>query len=227
MNRDSAKLISVGQEGYFFPRAFQKKEKMLRVGSASAEKGSRGQGFLKVGELSCHSQIVIQVLIVNGKERGPVLWINGGVHGDEINGFMAIRRVAEALEPGKLKGALICTPICNPLATQWWQKLNPYDYLSLDQQFPGDPQSLISQRVAYHLFQEIKEKANYLINFPTAATPYIAASYTVYKVVPGVKSEFTQEVEKLARTFGLFGNCRVDISTAKGELPGGLEELWI
>lgn len=195
---------------------------MLKVGSASAEKGSRGKGFIKVGELSGHSEIVIPVLIVNGKEKGPVLWINGGVHGDEINVFMAARRVASALEPGKLKGALVCTPVCNPLATQWRQKLNPYDYLDLDQQFPGDSQGLISQRVAHHLFQEIKDKANYLINFHTAATPYAADPYTVYKVVPGAKSEVSREVENLARTFGLYANCKVDISTAKGELPGGL-----
>ncbi len=195
---------------------------MLKVGSASAQKGSKGQGFLKVGELSCHSEIVIPVLIVNGKEDGPVLWINGGVHGDELNVFMAARRIAAALDPGKLKGALVCTPICNPLATQWRQKLNPYDYLDLDQQFPGDANGLISQRVAYHLFREIKDKANYLINFHTAATPYTAPPYTVYKVVPGAKPEVSQEAEKLARSFGVYGNCRVDTSTAKGELPGGL-----
>ena len=201
---------------------YHEEEEMLKVGSASAGKGSRGQGFIKVGELSVHSEILIPVLIVNGKESGPVLWINGGVHGDEINVFMAVRRLAAELDPGKLKGALVCTPTCNPLATQWRQKLNPYDYLDLDQQFPGDPQGLISQRVAYHLFREIKDKANYLINFHTAATPYMAPPYTVYKVVPGVKPGLNQEVEKLARAFGLYGNCRVDISTAKGELPGGM-----
>jgi len=195
---------------------------MLKVGSASAEKGGKGQGFIKVGELSVHGEIMIPVLIVNGKESGPTLWVNGAVHGDEINGFMAARRVALGLDPRALKGALVCTPLCNPLATQWRQKLNPYDYLDLDQQFPGDPEGLISQRVAYHLFREIKEKANYLINFHTAATQYTAPPYTVYKVVPGVKPEITQTVEKLARTFGVPTNCKVDISSAKGELPGGL-----
>jgi len=195
---------------------------MVKVGTASAEKGGKGKGFLKVGELSVHSEIVIPVLIVNGRESGPTLWVNGAVHGDEINGFMAARRVAMELDGQKLKGTLICTPISNPLATQWRQKLNPYDYLDLDQQFPGDPQGLISQRVAYHLFQEIKEKANYLINFHTAATPYAALPYTVYKVVPGVKPEISQEAEKLARVFGTYATCKVDISSAKGELPGGL-----
>jgi hypothetical protein len=50
---------------------------MITVGSASAEKKAMGKGFLKVGELSVHSEIVIPVLIVNGRENGPTLWING------------------------------------------------------------------------------------------------------------------------------------------------------
>jgi predicted deacylase len=199
-----------------------RREKMIEVGSASAEKGTMGKGFLKVGELSVHSEILIPVLIVNGRERGPTLWITAAVHGDEVNGFMASRQVALGLDPEKLKGALICTPLCNPLATQWRQKVNPYDYLDLDQQFPGNAEGQYSQRVAYHLFQEIKGKANYLINFHTAATPFTARPYTVYKLTPGVKPEVNQEVEKLARAFGAYTNCKVDISSAKGELPGGV-----
>ncbi|HSR10016.1 MAG TPA: succinylglutamate desuccinylase/aspartoacylase family protein, partial [Thermodesulfobacteriota bacterium] len=168
---------------------------MLKIGSASAEIGDKAQGFIKVGELSGPSEIVIPVLILNGKEDGPVLWINGGVHGDEVNVVMVSRRLAAGLNPGQLKGAVVFTPVCNPLATQWRHKLNPYDYLDLDQQFPGDPNGLISQRLAHHLFQEIKAKANYLINFHTAATPYTAPPYTVYKVVPGGKPGLSEEVE--------------------------------
>jgi predicted deacylase len=195
---------------------------MLKVGSASAEKGSKGQGYLRVGELSVHAEVMIPVVMVNGRESGPTLWVNGAVHGDEINGFMAARRVVAGLDPSNLKGILICTPLCNPLATQWRQKLNPYDFLDLDQQFPGDPEGLLSQRVAYHLFREIKEKANYLINFHSAATPFTALPYTVYKTAQGVRSEVSQEGEKLAKAFGLYANCKVDISSAKGELPGSL-----
>lgn len=195
---------------------------MLRVGSASAKQGTKGEGYLKIGELSVHSEIMIPVAIVKGKGSGPTLWINGGVHGDEINVFMATRRVVSELNPKKLKGTVICTPLSNPLATQWRQKLNPYDYLDLDQQFPGDPSGQISQRIAYLLFQEIKAKANYLINFHTAGTSYTASPYTVFKKIPEVKSEVNQEIENIARAFGVYTNCRVDISSAKGELPGGV-----
>jgi len=194
---------------------------MITIGTASAKKGTTGKGVIKVAELSGYAEIFIQVLIVNGREDGPTLWINGAVHGDEINGFMATRRVAQGINPDELRGALICTPICNPLSTQWRQKLNPYDYLDMDQQYPGDPKGLYSQRVAFHLFQEIKEKADYLIDFHAVGTPYTSIPFTNYKVIPGVKPEVTQEMEKFARVFGISVNCKVNLSTATGELPGG------
>jgi predicted deacylase len=195
---------------------------MLIVGSAGAGKGQKGQGFLKVGELSVHADIAIPVLIVNGRESGPTLWVNGAVHGDEINGFMAARRVAGSIDPAKLKGALVCTPLSNPVATQSRQKVNPYDFLDMDQQFPGDAKGLLAQRLAHALFQEIKAKANCVINFHTAASQFTASPYTVYKVVPGVKPGINEQMEKLARTFGTAMNCKVDISSAKGELPGSM-----
>jgi predicted deacylase len=195
-------------------------KRMIKVGTASAEEGEKAQGFLKIGELSVHSEITVPVFVVNGKGEGPTLWVNGGVHGDEVNGFMAVRRLALGLDPGELKGALICTPLSNPMATQWRQKLSPYDYLDLDQQFPGDSAGLLSQRVAYHLFQEIKDKAHYLINLHTAGTAFTASPYTVYKAIPGVKPDVNLQIEKMAMAFGARTNCKVDISSATGELPG-------
>ncbi len=195
---------------------------MLTVGSAVAPKGAKGNGYIKVGELALHSEILIPVLIVNGKADGPVLWLNGGVHGDELNGFLAIRNVAEALDPKELRGALICTPLCNPLAVQWRNKIGPYDSLDLDQQFPGDPAGLVSQQIAYHLFQEIKGKANFLINFHTAGAFYMAPPYTVFKKAPGLSQEIYAKIERFAKAFGLQVNCRVDLLSASGELPGNI-----
>ncbi|MFC1798263.1 M14 family metallopeptidase [Thermodesulfobacteriota bacterium] len=195
---------------------------MIKVGSASAEKGQKGHGFLKVGELSVHSEIQIPVLIVNGKEEGPTLWVAGAVHGFEIEGFLATRRVAFNLDPNKLKGCLICTPLCNPLATQWRQKRSPYDFLDMDQEFPGKPDGSYSQRVAHILFQEIKEKANYTLIFHSARPTSMLEPYTVYKTVAGVSPEITSEVERFAKAFGLIVNSKVDLSTAKGELPGSM-----
>ncbi len=195
---------------------------MLRIGTAQAEKGNVGHGHLKVGELALGSEILIPVLIVRGSEDGPTLWINGAVHGDEINGFMAVRNLAARLDPNILKGTLVATPLSNPLAVQWRNKINPYDFLDLDQQFPGNAAGQYSQRTAHVLFSEIREKANYLISFHTVATSFTAEPYTVFKTSSSMGASVAETVKGMALAFGVRANCRVNLDTATGEIPGGV-----
>ena len=51
--------------------------------------------------------------------RGPALMITGAVHGNEVCGTIAIRRLIAALESGAMHlqcGTLTLVPVCNPLA---------------------------------------------------------------------------------------------------------------
>lgn len=194
----------------------------LKIGTASAEPGAVGRGHLSVGELAMNSRLKIPVLIVNGVESGPVLWLNGAVHGDELNALMAIRNLAFSVNPNRLAGAIICTPLCNPLAVQWRNKINPYDYLDMDQQFPGEPNGTYSQRVAYTLFQEIKKNADYLISFHTVGKQFSAKPYTVYKYSSCMSETQKQKIEDLALTFGVRANCKVNLNSMDGEIPGGV-----
>jgi len=195
---------------------------MIRIGSASSKEMSKVTGKLEVGELAGGSRISIPVIIINGNSKGPVLWLNGGVHGDELNGIFAIRQLVMELKPEQVNGILICTPACNPLAFQGRSKVSPLDNLDLDQQFPGDNDGLISQKIAYILFKEIKNKANYLINFHTLGSYYFGKPYTVFKSIPGAKIETIIHSEEIAKLFGVYLNCEVDIAKAKNELPGSL-----
>ena len=195
---------------------------MIKIGGVTAKKGERVSGFLEAGKMANGSTLKIPVIIVNGKEEGPTLWLNGAVHGDEINGIVAIRKVAFDIEPGKLKGSIICTPVCNPVAFQARHKLSNFDYLDLDQQFPGNPKGELSERIAYLLFEQIKNKADYLINFHTLGRYYFGRPYTVFKVVSEADKEVLKESEKIAKAFGVYLNCKVDQTKAISELPGSL-----
>jgi len=195
---------------------------MMQVGTAVAKKGERAFGKIKVGELSNRLEVFVPVLILNGKKEGPVLWMNGAVHGDELNGLVAMRKVVLELKPDELKGTIVCTPISNPMGFQGRNKLNPIDSLDLDQQFPGSAKGSFTERVAYELFKEIKGKANYLISFHTIGTLYTAKPYIVFKTIPNVRPGINEEIQKLALNFGIYANCNVDIATAAGENPGPL-----
>ena len=195
---------------------------MIEVGTAKAKKGEKGHGFIPVGRMAMGMEVAIPVFIVNGAEKGPVLWLNGAVHGDELNGFMAMRNTVHAIDPAKLKGAIITTPLCNPLAVQWRNKINPWDYLDLDQQFPGKADGQYSQRTAHALFSEIKKHASHLISFHTVGTAFRSQPYTVYKVASGLPAGVAETGEAMALSFGVSTNCRVDMDSATGEIPGGV-----
>lgn len=188
-----------------------------------AEPGQSVTGMVKVGELSNWAAVEMPVMIVNGAEAGPVLWLNGAIHGDELNGPMAIREVMPQLDPAKLKGAVIATPVSNPFAWQARQKNTPQDELDMDMQFPGNPKGTLSQRTAYTLFEKIKAYATHLIDFHSLGTPYDALPYTVYKKVPNPVEQVNEQGERMARVFGGSVHCCVDLNGNLNELPGNVK----
>lgn len=182
--------------------------------------GERFCDYIKVGELACFSDIRIPVVMVRGKTDGPVLWLTGAVHGDELNGLWAMRRLFWDLDPETLHGTVIITSILNPIAFWSREKLSTLDHLDMDQQFPGNPQGLYSERMAYLIFQELKTNADYVIDFHTLNHLFSATPYTVSKVVEGASVTANEQALALARAFGVYPNCSVDLKTAGGELPG-------
>ena len=194
----------------------------IKIGDIEAERGRIARGHLTVGRLAMGSDLKIPVLIINGTEDGPVLWLNGAVHGDELNALMVMRRIACEIDSARLAGAVVCTPLANPLAVHWRNKINPYDFLDLDQQFPGKADGTYSQRVAFALFSRIRAVATHLISFHTVGSYFSAEPYTVYKYAPGASQDMKDTVEKMALAFSVRLNCRVDLATATGEIAGGV-----
>ncbi|WP_020619386.1 M14 family metallopeptidase [Paenibacillus daejeonensis] len=194
----------------------------IEWGDIVAEPGQRVTGEITVAQLSHGGPVRMPVLIINGAQEGPCLWLNGAVHGDEINGPMAIRNLVHRLDPAQLTGSIIATPISNPLALQARQKNTPQDGLDLDMQFPGSAVGTISQRMADVLFQGIKQYATHLIDFHTLGSYFDALPYTVFKRIPAAEASVSDEAETLARVFDGSAHCRVDLGGAVSELPGNV-----
>lgn len=193
----------------------------IEIGSAKAAPGTVGKGYLKIGAMALIPEVTTPVLIINGSQDGPVLWLNGAVHGQELNGFVAMRNASRTLSPDDLAGAIIMVPFSNPLATQLRRRGNPFDGLDLDQQFPGRADGSYSERNADILINLVKENADYLISFHSVFQGARPPSYTVYKTLPEFSGEFNDRLQNFVLAFGTHANCHVDLSTMTGELPGG------
>ena len=129
------------------------------------------------GELAHKAVVQLPVIVVAGKKEGPVLWINGTVHGDELNGSYAAWELSGEIDPEQLSGPLVVTPICNPIAFECRNKISAIDNMDMDTAFPGDPEGMMTQRIAHLIYREIKANAGAVISFHTMATPYRADPY--------------------------------------------------
>lgn len=193
---------------------------MLNVFGHEIAGGEKAYFSLPVGQTSHQGIIQFPVIVATGVKEGPVLWINGTVHGDELNGSYGAWKLVRELDLNKLKGTVIVTPVCNPPAFESRSKVSIMDGMDMDTAFPGDPEGMISQRIAYILYKEIKEHANALISFHTMATPYRANPYSVRKILAGVSDDVNRIAEGMQRAFGVVTNCVVDLTKPTSELPG-------
>lgn len=193
---------------------------MIRVFNHEIKEGERAYFTVPAGELAHKAVVQLPVIVVAGKKEGPVLWINGTVHGDELNGSYAAWELSGKIDPEQLSGTLVVTPICNPIAFECRNKISAIDNMDMDTAFPGDPEGMMTQRIAHLIYREIKANAGAVISFHTMATPYRADPYSVRKLIPGVSDEVNQVSEGMQRAFGVVTNCLVDLRGDTNELPG-------
>ncbi|WP_409517318.1 M14 family metallopeptidase [Diaphorobacter sp.] len=178
------------------------------------------QGVIAVGSMSSGMPVGLPYLAIRGARPGRTLWLHGQVHGDEINGMIAALRFARGLDPAHMSGNVVVTPTGNPHALDARRKRNPYDELDLDQSYPGNPNGLISERLAFALMQEIEGTADVLINLYTMNALFDSRVYAVYKVHP--QSPLSElELLRLISVFEPNVACRMDVGGA-GELPGNI-----
>ena len=193
---------------------------MIRVFNHEIKEGERAYFTVPAGELAHKAVVQLPVIVVAGKKEGPVLWINGTVHGDELNGSYAAWELSGEIDPEQLSGTLVVTPICNPIAFECRNKISAIDNMDMDTAFPGDPEGMMTQRIAHMIYREIKANAGAVISFHTMATPYRANPYSVRKIIPGVSDSVNEVSEGMQRAFGVVTNCVVALRGDTNELPG-------
>ena len=77
----------------------------LVLGAVSARAGRTTRLELPVARLPTGTWLSLPVAVVHGARPGPTIWINSGLHGDELNGIPIIRRVLHRLDPTQLAAA--------------------------------------------------------------------------------------------------------------------------
>lgn len=174
-------------------------EATFQIGTVSVPAGQIGFGAFEAAYLQDSSPVNIPLIVVNGAQEGPVLWLDAAMHGPEIVGTEVIRRVTrEALDPATLRGVVVAAPILNPLAYLVHDYHTPQDNYNLNRVFPGNPNGLLSQRLAHLILNDGVMRADYVVNFH--ANPRPALMFTLVHVGDDATSATARQ---MAAAFGL------------------------
>jgi predicted deacylase len=118
----------------------------LELGSASAAPGTVDRGWLDVADLPTGTPERLPVVVANGAEPGPTLWLTGGVHGDEATGIAVVLETMDALAGGPeandagtlgtLAGAVVAVPVVSPAGLRRNARHTYYDDEDPNRHFP-------------------------------------------------------------------------------------------
>lgn len=141
----------------------------------------------------------LQKLTFGAASAGPYLLITGGVHGDEFEPMIAIRRLAQMLEKVTLRGKVTLVPVVNESAFARGHRVAE-DGLDLARTCPGRPDGSITERVA-HSLSELIRSADYYIDLHTGGTTLAVWPMTGYVLHPD--PAVLDKQRAMARAFNL------------------------
>ncbi len=160
---------------------------------------------LAVSESFNGRTVEIPVHVRRAKIDGPVVFVTGALHGDEINGTGAIRKLVQSDDFELKRGSVILIPVLNILAFDRHSRYLP-DRRDLNRSFPGVSTGSLASRMARTIFDELVARCDYGIDLHTAAV-----RRTNY---PNIRADMSDpEVKRIAEAFG----CEVIIN-GKGPL---------
>ncbi|MFD2036024.1 succinylglutamate desuccinylase/aspartoacylase family protein [Belliella marina] len=149
---------------------------------------------IAIARLPTHTLIDLPIFIKRAKEDGPVVLISGGVHGDEINGIVAVKRMLEEDLILPKKGTIIFIPLVNVYGFLSNSRTFP-DGRDLNRSFPGSKKGSLASQIAFILTNEIIPIIDYGIDFHTGGR--MLSNY------PQVRIDYRdKKVLELAKAFG-------------------------
>ncbi|MGD8737648.1 MAG: succinylglutamate desuccinylase/aspartoacylase family protein, partial [Anaerolineae bacterium] len=168
--------------------------KTITLGTAVSKPGTVQYGRWEAfGHPTGHVEF-LPVVIAQGREEGPCLWLTAGIHGPEQTGPAVLYRLLTSDLAQQMRGTIVAIPALSPVGLRTAER-EPYHA-------PNDPNRLwpdgkpegppdpdkkppSSLELAYkRLFEEIQATADYLIDYHNAWTgsiPFAIRDRVLYR----------------------------------------------
>jgi predicted deacylase len=181
----------------------------LKIEGMTLKRGQREQRRVPAAELADGTIVELPLLVLRGREPGPICYVGAAFHGDEVAGVEIVGRLSERIDCNGLRGTLLVVPVQNPLAFQVQHRFfvghmlkSPMDQNPADPwaSFPGDPNGNLAAIIAHTLFDQLMRHAQYMIDIHTPTT---GGRYAPFAFLPPTRcGDAVRKAEELARSFG-------------------------
>ena len=121
---------------------------------------------IAIARLPTHTLIHLPVFIRSSKEDGPVVLISGGIHGDEINGVVAVKKMLEENIFLPKRGTVIFVPLVNVYGFLSNSRTFP-DGRDLNRSFPGSNRGSLASQIAHIITTQIIPNIDYGVDMHT------------------------------------------------------------
>jgi len=122
--------------------------------------------FIKILTGSDLSVRKLAYMQVDSNINGPVVWLTGCVHGDEVGGIVIIQEIFKRLKKSPLiKGSLHAFPLMNPIGFELVTRGISLSEEDLNRSFPGNASGTLAERMASKIFAAImKSKPTFVLD---------------------------------------------------------------
>jgi len=152
--------------GPAFILTHMKETKEIVINGVNIRPGQSINIDIAIARLPTHTLIDLPVFITRSKEEGPVVLISGGVHGDEINGIVTVKRMLEEDMFTPKKGTIIYIPLVNVYGFLSNSRTFP-DGRDLNRSFPGSTKGSLASQIAHIITTEIIPHIDYGVDIHT------------------------------------------------------------
>lgn len=141
----------------------------MKIGAIEAKQGEKTYGFFKTGETHGRFPVHIPLHLVAGAQDGPMLVVQAGVSGLEIEPALILPHVVNELDPAQIKGTLAVAPLMNTSGFEFEQVNAVWDDKHLNRLGRGRADGTVSEQMIHQYYQAVVSQADALLDIRTGA----------------------------------------------------------
>lgn len=117
----------------------------------------------------------VKVIEVTGSRSGPSTAFVAGIYGEEPLGVLMMHELVRRLAAPDFAGKVTVIPVANPPGLAAATRASP-DGSLMNRSFPGSKDGILTQQLAYHVFNAVKERADCVVDFHSGS-PWFHARF--------------------------------------------------